>query len=73
VFDDTYEHEAWNETAGQRVVLFVDFERPLPPVLRAVNRQLLRLIARSPFVREGIERYEAWKERALAEARRAGV
>ena len=24
VFDDTYEHEAWNDTDGTRVVLFVD-------------------------------------------------
>ena len=28
IFDDAYEHEAWNETEQVRVVLFVDFERP---------------------------------------------
>jgi aspartyl/asparaginyl beta-hydroxylase (cupin superfamily) len=27
VFDDTIEHEAWNKTNGQRVVLLMDLER----------------------------------------------
>jgi aspartyl/asparaginyl beta-hydroxylase (cupin superfamily) len=31
VFDDTYEHEAWNDTDGERVVLFLDIKRPLRP------------------------------------------
>jgi aspartyl/asparaginyl beta-hydroxylase (cupin superfamily) len=63
VFDDTYEHEAWNETSGQRVVLFVDFERPLRPALRAINRSLIRIISASPFVQDGVRRYEEWKRR----------
>ena len=29
VFDDAYEHEAWNRTPHTRVVLFVDFRKPL--------------------------------------------
>jgi ornithine lipid ester-linked acyl 2-hydroxylase len=60
VFDDTYEHEAWNDADAQRVVLFVDFERPLPRGLRQVNRRMIRLIGASPFVRDAIARYEAW-------------
>jgi beta-hydroxylase len=28
VFDDTFEHEAWNRGAGDRVVLLVTFARP---------------------------------------------
>lgn len=60
VFDDTYEHEVWNDTAGERVILFVDFERPLPRHLRAVNRLFIRLIALSPLVQDGIKRYEEW-------------
>jgi beta-hydroxylase len=63
IFDDTYEHEAWNETAGRRVILFVDFERPLPRGLRELNRLFIRLIAMSPFVQDGIRRYEEWKQR----------
>ena len=30
IFDDSYVHEAWNKTDETRVVLFVDFLRPLP-------------------------------------------
>jgi ornithine lipid ester-linked acyl 2-hydroxylase len=29
IFDDTFEHEAWNRTDGVRVILFVDIMRPL--------------------------------------------
>jgi beta-hydroxylase len=28
IFDDTFEHEAWNRGDGDRVVLLVTFERP---------------------------------------------
>ncbi len=30
VFDDTFNHEVWNDTDETRVVLFVDVLRPLP-------------------------------------------
>jgi aspartyl/asparaginyl beta-hydroxylase (cupin superfamily) len=35
IFDDAYEHEAWNRTPHTRVVLIVDFRKPLrfPPQL----------------------------------------
>ncbi len=32
IFDDAYEHEAWNRTPHTRVVLFVDFRRAFPPM-----------------------------------------
>jgi beta-hydroxylase len=63
VFDDTYEHEAWNESPESRVVLFVDFERPLPSALRVMNRLLIRLMRLSPLVRDGRRRYQAWRRR----------
>ena len=50
VFDDSYLHEAWNNTGEVRVVLFVDFIRPLPFPLSAVNRSIIWLIARSPYI-----------------------
>lgn len=40
IFDDTFEHEAWNRTAQDRAVLFVDFPRPLPLPLAQINRSL---------------------------------
>jgi len=29
LFDDTYQHEAKNDTGGTRVVLLIQFKRPL--------------------------------------------
>lgn len=55
IFDDTYEHEARNESGYTRVVLFVDFERPLKFPARFINRRLLRSYFFRPFVREGAE------------------
>ena len=59
VFDDTYNHQVWNDTEGYRVVLFVDFERPLRWPLRALNHWLLNLAALAPFLREANARQEA--------------
>jgi beta-hydroxylase len=50
IFDDTCEHEVWNDTDEQRVVLFVDFLRELPQPLDWLNRGMLRLIGASPYV-----------------------
>ncbi|MFW6086562.1 MAG: aspartyl/asparaginyl beta-hydroxylase domain-containing protein [Myxococcota bacterium] len=60
VFDDTYEHEAWNLTGDVRVVLFLDVLRPLPPPLSWVNRSLVWAIGRTPFVQEGIRNFERY-------------
>ncbi len=52
IFDDTYNHEVWNDTDGYRVVLFVDFERPLWPPLSFINHWIMNLAALAPFLRE---------------------
>lgn len=41
VFDDSFEHEAWNYTKENRVILFIDFERPLPGMLSILNKSML--------------------------------
>lgn len=50
VFDDTVEHEAWNHTNQRRVILFIDFLRPLPIPLAFLNRCMIGLIGWSPFI-----------------------
>lgn len=50
VFDDTLDHEAWNRTTERRVVLFIDYLRPLPWSLALINRFMVWLIGRSPFI-----------------------
>jgi len=63
VFDDTFEHEAWNDTDEDRVVLFVDFIRPMRPAASALNRGMIRAIGFSPFVLGSKGNYMAWEKR----------
>lgn len=56
IFDDSFEHEVWNDSDSYRVVLFVDFVRPLPFPLSLLNRAMIREISRTPFVTDAIER-----------------
>ncbi len=63
VFDDTNEHEAWNDTDGTRVVLFVDVKRPLRGPARWLNETLLKLIGFSPFIQDAKARHNAWERR----------
>lgn len=71
VFDDGYEHHAWNDTDGVRVVLFVDVIRPLKGPAGPLNRALIAAIGRSPYIRDARNRHEAWERRF--EAVRAGA
>ena len=63
IFDDTYEHEAWNDTDGTRVVLFVDFVRPLRAPARWLNAAVLWAIAFSPFIGDAKRRHNDWEKR----------
>jgi beta-hydroxylase len=56
IFDDTHDHEAWNDSSEPRVVLFVDFLRDLPPPLSWVNRGMVWLIGASPFIQNLLEK-----------------
>jgi len=51
-FDDSFDHEAWNRTESVRIILFVDMERPLPPILRGLNRFMLLLFRQSQAAQE---------------------
>jgi len=70
IFDDTFNHEVWNDTDETRVVLFVDVLRPLPPLESAINRAIVKLIAFSPFVLDAKRNQQAWEAR-YREHRRA--
>lgn len=61
LFDDGYEHFAWNDTDQTRAVLFADVIRPLRRPAATVNRAVLAAIARSPFLRDAKRRHEAWE------------
>jgi aspartyl/asparaginyl beta-hydroxylase (cupin superfamily) len=68
VFDDAYEHEAWNHSDATRVVLFVDFAKPLRFPANLVNWLLMNLAVFTPFIREGMDAHKEWEKRFYAEA-----
>ena len=60
VFDDTYDHEVWNDTAGTRVVLLIQFERPLRNPGKWIADMFLGIVRRSAFVQEARDNIAAW-------------
>lgn len=68
IFDDAYAHEAWNRTPHTRVVLFVDFIKPLRQPARFLNWLLLHLAVFTPFIREGMDNQKAWEKKFYAQA-----
>ncbi|HEY2632351.1 MAG TPA: aspartyl/asparaginyl beta-hydroxylase domain-containing protein [Solirubrobacteraceae bacterium] len=65
VFDDTFNHEVWNDTDETRVVLFVDVLRPLPAPWSTINKLIVKAIGYSPFVLDAKRNNEAWEKRFL--------
>lgn len=63
IFDDTYEHEVWNESTGTRVVLFIDFTRPMKGFPKRINDWIIDKMNKSPLVREGLENMEKISQR----------
>ena len=58
IFDDTYRHSAWNHTQCPRVILLVQFQRPLKFPGSLLGGAFLGLLRRSPFVRDVHEALE---------------
>ena len=62
VFDDTYQHEVWNDTCGTRVVLLIQFERPLRQPGKWVADTFLKVIRKSAFVQEARDNIASWND-----------
>ena len=63
IFDDTHDHEAWNHSDDVRVVLFIDFERPLYDELDSMNQEAISTIKNSNFITDVVKQYEEWDEK----------
>jgi len=68
VFDDTYNHEVRNDTAGPRAVLFVDFARPLHSPFEQLNRALLAAGRYTPMMRRTFRNQRRWEQAVLGGA-----
>ncbi|MBM7408194.1 MULTISPECIES: aspartyl/asparaginyl beta-hydroxylase domain-containing protein [Sphingomonas] len=62
VFDDTYPHEIWNDTDEVRIVLLLQFRRPMARVAGWIADLFLSLIRRSAFVRDARRDLARWQE-----------
>ena len=65
VFDDTFKHQVRNDTDEERVVLLLDFDRPLSPLARLLHRTVLFAVRRTRFVQDARRKHAAWEERFL--------
>ena len=52
VFDDTFEHEVWNDTEEERVILLFDFDRPMKFWGRFLNGTFLQLMKMTAFYKD---------------------
>jgi beta-hydroxylase len=71
IIDDTYEHEVWNDTGEERVVLLLDFNRPMRLGGRLVNWLLLKAIKLTAFYQEPKKNIQDFEARFEAAAKRA--
>ncbi len=71
VFDDTFEHEVWNDTDEERVVLLFDFDRPMGALGRLLNNGFLRLLKLTFYYREPKRRMQSLEDRFEAAVREA--
>jgi ornithine lipid ester-linked acyl 2-hydroxylase len=56
IFDDSHPHEVWNDCDSYRVVLFVDFLRPVFFPASLLNRLIIWMIARTSSITEPMDR-----------------
>lgn len=63
LFDDSFEHEVWNDTDDYRAVLFVDFERPIRFPFNLLNKLVLSLAVFTPYIREAEQNLKVWEKK----------
>lgn len=71
VFDDTYEHEVWNDTDEERVILLWDFDRPMKLGGRILNKTFLQIMKLTAFYQDPKKNLQSAEERLEAAIRTA--
>lgn len=61
VFDDVHEHEVHNDTDETRIVLLIQFRRPVGPIGWLVGTAFLETLRRSRFVQDARRGIADWK------------
>lgn len=63
MFDDTYDHEVWNDTNGLRAILFMDVIRPMSFPASAINKAIISTIKHTGYIQDAKKNQEAWEEK----------
>ena len=71
VFDDTYDHEVWNDTGEERVILLFHFDRPMRWAGRLLNRTFVALLKLSAYYQDAKTNMATFEDRFEAATRRA--
>jgi beta-hydroxylase len=71
VFDDSLSHEVWNDTDQGRVVLLLQFNRPMRPFGRLVNAAFLTLVKMTAYYKEPKKNMKRFEDRFQAAVLRA--
>ena len=71
MFDDTYDHEVWNDTDDERVILLFDFDRPMRFWGRLLNKSFVSLLKLTAYYQEPKKNMQTMEERFEAATRRA--
>ncbi len=61
-FDDTYNHEVWNDSDGIRVVLLIDTKRPYSTFGQRINNFIINSITNSVYVEDALKKNEDWEK-----------
>ena len=62
VFDDTYPHEVWNDTNEPRVILLIQFRRPMRLIGRVVAGLFIWAVKRSPYIQDARGNVDHWEQ-----------
>jgi ornithine lipid ester-linked acyl 2-hydroxylase len=62
VFDDTNNHEVWNHSNQERIVLLVDVDRPMRLMGRIISRVLTFGIRRTAYVKDARKNLKLWED-----------
>jgi len=71
VFDDTFEHEVWNDTDEERVILLYDFDRPMKFWGRFMNKTFLQIMKMTAFYQDPKKNLKTAEDRLEAAIRQA--
>lgn len=63
MFDDTYDHEVWNDTEGLRAILFMDVIRPMSFPASFINSAIISAIKHTGYIQDAKKNQEAWEEK----------